>query len=80
MGRASEGSPLRACVISKKTAARATVRNKAKRRCRAALHDALKGVREPRALAVHIKTTALDASFSELKNDMAELIRRVHGS
>ncbi len=65
-----------ACVISKKTAARAVDRNKVERRCREALRPLLKAVAKPVALVFHAKREALGASFKDIARDIKGLVER----
>lgn len=73
--RASGGTRA-ACVVSKKTAARAVDRNRIKRRAREALRAELREITAPLSLVLYTKKEALDAPFSELAADIRQLIAR----
>lgn len=66
-----------ACVVSKKVSLRAVVRNRIKRRCREALAPLLKSVRRPLALVCNAKREAVEASFAEIRDDIARLVMRI---
>src|SRR3989338_7749115 len=61
-------------VVPKRVSLSAVVRNRIKRRCRAALTPLLKGARSPMALIFTAKREAAAASFAELCDDIERLI------
>jgi ribonuclease P protein component len=63
-----------AIVVSKKVAAKATDRNRIKRRARAAVASRLKTLGEPRALVFTAKKEASTASFAEIRADIEALV------
>lgn len=65
-----------ACVVSKKVSPKAVVRNRVKRRMRAAL---LKTAPLPPAVSLVLtaKKTAIDADFSAIHEDIVALVHRV---
>ncbi|MDO8561991.1 MAG: ribonuclease P protein component [bacterium] len=63
-----------ACVVSKKTAARAVDRNLIKRRCRAAARNLLADIKKPLAFIFYANRNAKGASFAEIKQDVDELM------
>lgn len=67
------GEPRFAFVVSKKVAARATDRNLIKRRCRAALRDAMEGV-PAGSYIFYAKKDAAKATYRELAADIRQLI------
>ncbi|OGG70009.1 ribonuclease P protein component [Candidatus Kaiserbacteria bacterium RIFCSPHIGHO2_12_FULL_53_13] len=69
-----------ACVVSKKTAARATDRNLIKRRCREAARECLREVKLPLALIFYAKRAAHSASYAAVKEDIELLIKKVSGA
>lgn len=66
-----------ACVVSKKTAARAVDRNKIERRCREALRPLIKEVGRPIALIFYAKHEAVHASFAAIRQDIQKLLERI---
>lgn len=66
-----------ACVVSKKTAARAATRNLIKRRWRAAMLECLPAVPAPLTLVFYAMKPAVGASFTEIRIDIAALVARV---
>src|SRR3989344_2672774 len=64
------------CVVSKKIAARATVRNLIKRRCRVAYRTA-DAPSVPCALVFSAKRTAAGATYKDIATDITELIARM---
>src|SRR3989338_9492842 len=72
-----EGAHARmACVVSKKTAARAVDRNLIKRRCRAAAGDLIADIRKPLVFIFYASRNAKGAAFAEIKRDVEKLIRK----
>lgn len=69
--------PRAACIVSKKVATRAVDRNLIKRRARAALAPALRGVSVSLSIALYAKKDALHASYKEVADDIAHLMSRV---
>lgn len=65
-----------ACVVSKKVAARANVRNAIKRRCREIARAHLARVQKPVALIFYAKRSAALAPFSAIKRDIEQLLSR----
>lgn len=74
VGPVTESPAKYACVISKKVAARATVRNTVKRRCREAIRGQHKSVTTPRTLVFYAKSSAPAASFADIQRDVKELL------
>ena len=68
--------PKCACVASKKVSLKAVERNTIKRRCRSVLQKSLSRVASPLSLVFYAKREALDASFSEIREDIDALIAR----
>jgi ribonuclease P protein component len=68
--------PGAACVVSAKTAARATVRNGIKRRCRVALSPIMRTLKSPLILVVVAKKPAADASSAEVREELLILLRK----
>ena len=68
------GGPKIACVVSKKVAPRAVDRNLIKRRCRAAGREHLKKIPTSAAFVFYAKKGAGEASFTELKREIATLV------
>jgi ribonuclease P protein component len=66
-----------ACVVSKKTAARAVDRNKIKRRCRSVLAAHAQSVQKPVALVFYAKSAVKEASFADTKRDIDQLLSKV---
>ena len=66
-----------ACVVSKKTAARAVDRNKIKRRCRDILAKRIGSLQKPAALVFSAKREAKAATFSELEHDIEALLSKL---
>jgi ribonuclease P protein component len=62
------------CVISKKVIQKAHDRNLVKRRCREAVRPLLPSITRPLALVFYAKKSARDASFAEIKDDIASMI------
>lgn len=69
-------TPASACVISAKTAPRAVVRNRIKRRCRATMAPLISRMDEPWILVWHAKKGAVHASNEEMKREIQELMSR----
>jgi ribonuclease P protein component len=65
-----------ACVVSKKTAARAADRNKIERRCRESLRPILARINTPAALIFYGKREAVQASFGDIQKDINALLER----
>lgn len=65
-----------ACIVSAKIAPRATMRNKIKRRCRAALVPLMQGARSPIVLVFSAKKSASDATFVEVRAEVASLAQK----
>ncbi|MDP3965298.1 MAG: ribonuclease P protein component [bacterium] len=65
-----------ACVVSKKTAARAVDRNVIKRRWRDAMRHCLPSAPAPSALVFYAMRPARNASYADIKNDVDMLIAR----
>src|ERR1700733_3135820 len=63
-----------ACVVSKKVALRANVRNLIKRRCRAVFRVELAHLPSDRQFIFTAKKQAKGASFPEIKADIAKLL------
>lgn len=68
--------PGAACVVSKKAAASAVVRNRIKRRCRSLFPGVLKGVRGGTVFVYVAKKGAGDAAFTDVKADIEDLTGR----
>lgn len=64
-----------ACVISKKTAARAADRNRIRRRCREILRSGLPLLAKGTILVLYAKKDAVKASFSDMKADIEKLLK-----
>ena len=65
-----------ACVVSKKTAARAVDRNLIKRRWREAMRQCLPSAPAPSALVFYAMRPAGNASYADIKNDVGALVAR----
>ncbi|MDO8481888.1 MAG: ribonuclease P protein component [bacterium] len=65
-----------ACIVSKKTAARAVDRNLIKRRCRAAARHFVTDIKKPLVFIFYANRSAKSASFAEIKQDVAELFKK----
>ena len=65
------------CVVSKKIAARSVDRNRIERRCREALRPLVRGIQQPIALVFHAKREAVDATFTEIQQDIQKLLGRI---
>ena len=65
------------CVVSKKTASRATERNLIKRKWREAMRSNLSGIPAPCMLIFYAMRPAKDASFADIKIDVEALVARV---
>ncbi|HEY4516987.1 MAG TPA: ribonuclease P protein component [Candidatus Paceibacterota bacterium] len=63
------------CVVSKKTALKAHDRNLLKRRCREVLRPHIKTLKHPYALVLQAKKQARGASFSEIREDVENLVQ-----
>ncbi len=68
-----------AAVVSKKTAQKAVSRNLIKRRCRAAIRGEHSGAAKPCSLVFYAKSSAKDASFAEIREDVKKLLASVLG-
>jgi ribonuclease P protein component len=68
--------PGAACVVSTKTAARATARNTIKRRCRTSLAQVMKELTSPLVLVVVAKKPAAEASSAEVRGELLSLLRK----
>lgn len=68
--------PGAACVVSAKTAARATTRNGIKRRCRAVLAPLMRELKSPLVLVVVAKKPAAHASSAEVREEITSLMRK----
>lgn len=68
--------PGAACVVSAKTAARATVRNEIKRRCRTALAPIMRELKSPLVLVFVAKKLAAAASSAEVREELSSLLRK----
>ncbi|OHB18826.1 MAG: hypothetical protein A2854_03125 [Parcubacteria group bacterium RIFCSPHIGHO2_01_FULL_56_18] len=68
--------PGAACVVSAKTAARATTRNGIKRRCRAALLPVMRDLKSPFVLVVIAKKSAAGASAADVREEISLLARK----
>lgn len=68
--------PGAACVVSAKTAARAAVRNRIKRRCRAAFAPIMRELKSPLVFVVVAKKPAVDASSTEICEEISSLMRK----
>ncbi len=64
-----------ACIVSKKVALRANVRNLIKRRCRASFREVMNDAKHKK-LIFTAKKTAKNASFEEIRNDIKFLMKR----
>ena len=73
VGPVSEKGMKYACVVSKKVATGAVVRNSIKRRCRAALHGESASIQKPHTFVLYAKSSAAKASFTEIQSDVAAL-------
>lgn len=73
----ANGAPKIACVVSKKTVARAVDRNRIKRMCREAAQACLAGVMAPRTLVFYAKRPAAGASFTMIQEDIKRLIGKI---
>ena len=71
---ANEGVSKFACVVSKKVALRANVRNLIKRRCRAVFRDHMIGLQDHRIYIFTAKKSAVTASFPEMRADIQKLV------
>lgn len=69
-----------ACVVSKKTAARAVDRNLIRRRCREALRKHLVRIKTPTVFVFHAKREAARASYAEIARDIEALVVRGIGA
>ena len=65
-----------ACVVSKKVSSKAVVRNRVKRRARAAYAKLLRPLREG-AYLFYAKASAAEAPYREIEADMSALLSRV---
>ena len=74
----SENAPRWACVVSKKIASRATVRNRIKRQCRESARTHVDDVSEPLALVFRAKKEAVRATFADVDRDIRSLIEKLH--
>ncbi len=74
-----EGSPLLACVVSKKTAAKAVERNLIKRLCREAVRAYIRksAPTPPLALVFRAKKDAVGTPFTDILRDVGELIDKI---
>src|SRR5580704_19483943 len=71
----SEGSAARAAiVVSKKVSPKAAARNLLRRRSREVLRPLISRIGRSVALVFHAKAAARDASFAEIKTEIARLI------
>lgn len=78
-GALSEGGsrdPQIACIVSKKTAARAVDRNLIKRRCRAAARNLLAEIKNPLTFIFYANKNAKSASFAEIRQDVENLMQK----
>lgn len=66
-------APQFTCIVSKKVAARAVLRNAIKRRCRTAVRRHAKGL-APLALVFRAKQKAAHATFADIEHDVAMLV------
>lgn len=66
--------PKFSCVVSKKTARQATLRNALKRRCREIVSPIVKAAKKPVAIVVYPKRAALDVSFAEARISLEALL------
>jgi ribonuclease P protein component len=66
-----------ACVVSKKTAAKAVDRNRIKRRCRNIFAKHIAGVKKPVALVFSAKRDSKSATFAELERDLDDLFSKL---
>lgn len=67
--------PGAACVVSAKTAPRATTRNRIKRLCRTALSPLVSGLVAPAVVVCIAKKPAADASLADVRRELAALMR-----
>jgi len=65
-----------ACVVSKKIAARAVVRNAIDRKCREVVRPLIKRTEKSVALVFHAKREAADTSFAQAQRDILTLLER----
>ena len=72
-----EGASRAACVVSKRVAARAVVRNKIKRLCREALRHAHRSLSIPYTLVFYAKAGASGVTFRDVEKDVDELLRKL---
>ncbi|MCR4281268.1 MAG: ribonuclease P protein component [Candidatus Kaiserbacteria bacterium] len=77
-GRAHQDLQI-ACIVSRKTAAKAVDRNLIKRRCRSAARNFLADTQKPQVLIFYANKNAKSASFADIKQDIAQLIERAIG-
>lgn len=75
----SSGAGAVACTVSKKVSPKAVVRNRVKRRMRAAVGELLP-LPTGKALVFIAKRAAVDAEFETIKAEIAELVARTHGA
>ena len=73
-----ESAPRWACVVSKKIASRATVRNRIKRQCRESARVRVDDVSEPLALIFRAKKESVRATFADIDRDIRSLIEKLH--
>ena len=71
ISKSPDNKPRFACVVSKKTAHRASARNLIKRRCRAAIRK--RPVKVPFAFVFTAKRSANEASYREISDDVTAL-------
>jgi ribonuclease P protein component len=66
-----------ACVVSKKVALRANVRNLIKRRCRAAFRSHISSLGDERQFVFTAKSRAKEASYADIAGDVKTLLSQV---